>query len=73
MYQKIFGTEKYKKGKDEEWKNKDGLNEPDRYPKLSEENQDMNEAHYCPIYGLKRHGNFEREGEMGRKEEIIKE
>ena len=29
----------------------------------------MNEAHYCPIHGLKGHGNLGGEGEMGRREE----
>ena len=60
---------KYKKGKDEEQKNKDGLNAPDIYPQLSEENQNMNDANYYPIHDLKKNGNLGGEGEMGRREE----
>ena len=50
-------------------KNKDGLNASDRHPQQSEENQDMNEAYYCLINGLKGHWNLGGEGEMGRREE----
>ena len=64
LNQKQFDTEKYKKENDEEQKNKDGLNGPDRYPQPSEENQGMDYANYCPIHGLKRHGNLGGEGKM---------
>ena len=50
-------------------KKKGGLKAPDRYPQPSEENQDMNEVHYCPINGLKGYRNLGGEGEIGKREE----
>ena len=38
------------------------------YPKSSE-NQGMNESNYCPIHGLKRHGDSGGEGKMEIGEE----
>ena len=69
LNQKEFDTEKYKKELEEEQKNKDGLNGPDRFLQPSEENQGMDDANYCPIHGLKGHGNLGREGEMEIREE----
>ena len=69
LNQKMFDTEKYKKTKDEEQENKDGLNAPDRYPRPYEENQGMDDPNYCPIHGLKGHQNLGGEGEIERREE----
>ena len=52
LNQKQFDTEKYKKENDEEQKNKDGLNGPDRYPQPSEENQGMDYVQFMALKGM---------------------